>query len=453
MKNKIVFECESCGYTSSKWSGKCPGCGEWNTMNEKEAREEKSSASRTVFSSQEEPRLLDELDGTDYIRNKTGSNELDRVLGGGLVSGSVVLLCGEPGIGKSTLLLQICSGLGKLGEVLYVSGEESAPQLKLRAKRLGVKSPSLYVLTETNAERIVSGMDKLHPKFVIIDSIQTMFLDKLSSAPGSVTQVKESAMFFINKAKSEGVPIILVGHVNKEGAIAGPKVLEHMVDAVLYFEGDRQTSMRIIRAVKNRFGSTNELGVYDMDETGLTEVPNPSEMLLSGRPLGVSGNCTVCTLEGTRPILAEIQSLVTPSYYPSPKRTASGLDVNRLCLLLALLEKRLGLRYSSQDVYLNVIGGLRIDDTASDLPTALSLVSGLRDIPFPDDTAAFGELGLSGECRPVSNAELRVKECAALGFKKIILPQKCVEKIDKNKYGIELLGVKSIYEAIRIFGK
>ncbi len=453
MKNKTVFECESCGYTSAKWSGKCPGCGEWNTMNEKEAQVERTGASRTVLSSGEEPRLLDELDGADYIRTKTGSGELDRVLGGGLVSGSVVLLCGEPGIGKSTLLLQICSALGKLGEVLYVSGEESAPQLKLRAKRLKVKSPALYVLTETNAERIVSGIDKLHPKFVIIDSIQTMFLDKLSSAPGSVTQVKESAMFFINKAKSEGIPIILVGHVNKEGAIAGPKVLEHMVDAVLYFEGDRQTSMRIIRAVKNRFGSTNEVGVFDMDETGLTEVPNPSEMLLSGRPLGVSGNCTVCTLEGTRPILAEIQSLVTPSYYPSPKRTASGLDVNRLCLLLALLEKRLGLRYSSQDVYLNVIGGLRIDDTASDLPTALSLVSGLRDIPFPDDTAAFGELGLSGECRPVSNAELRVKECASLGFKKVILPQKCAEKIDKSKYSIELLGVKSIYEAIRIFGK
>ncbi len=453
MKTKTVFECESCGYTSSKWSGKCPGCGEWNTMNEREAQAEKSSASRSVFSSSQAPLRLDELESIDYIRNNTGSGELDRVLGGGLVSGSVVLLCGEPGIGKSTLLLQICSGLGRFGQVLYVSGEESCPQLKLRAQRLGVSSPSLYVMTETNAEKIVDGIDKLKPKFVIIDSIQTMYLDKLSSAPGSVTQVKESAMFFINKAKSEGIPIILVGHVNKEGAIAGPKVLEHMVDAVLYFEGDRQTSLRIIRAVKNRFGSTNEVGVFDMDEHGLTEVPNPSAMLLSGRPLGVSGNCTVCTLEGTRPILAEIQSLVTPSYYPSPKRTASGLDVNRVCLLLALLEKRMGLRYSSHDVYMNVIGGLRIDDTASDLPTALSLVSGLRDIPFPDDTAAFGELGLSGECRPVSNVDTRIKECAAMGFKKIILPFKCAEKADKTKYDTELIGVKSIYEAIRIFGK
>ncbi len=453
MKNKTVFECESCGYTSSKWSGKCPGCGEWNTMNEREARVEKTSASRSVFSSNEGPVLLDELDTVDHIRSKTGSGELDRVLGGGIVPGSVVLMCGEPGIGKSTLLLQICSDLGKSGTVLYVSGEESAPQLKMRAQRLGVKSDSLYVLTETNVERIVNGIDKLSPSFVIIDSVQTVFSDKLTSAPGSVTQVKESAMFFINKAKNDGIPIILVGHVNKEGAIAGPKVLEHMVDAVLYFEGERQTSLRIIRAVKNRFGSTNEVGVFDMGEKGLTEVPNPSQMLLSGRPLGVSGNCTVCTMEGTRPILAEIQSLVTPSYYPSPKRTASGLDVNRLCLLLALLEKRLGLRYSSHDVYLNVIGGLRIDDTASDLPTALSLVSGLRDIPFPDDTAAFGELGLSGECRPVSNAELRVKECASLGFKKIVLPIKCAEKIDSGKYNIELIGIKSIYEAIRIFGK
>lgn len=423
-------------------------------MSERENAPEPTSNGRmSVAFPFSEPKTLEELQLPDYIRTHTGSTELDRVLGGGLVDGSVVLMCGEPGIGKSTLLLQICSGLGEHGSVLYVSGEESASQLKLRAKRLDVKSKSLYVLTETNVERITAAADKLRPNFMIIDSIQTMYSDKIQSSPGSVTQVKECAMHFINTAKAYSIPMLLVGHVNKEGAIAGPKVLEHMVDTVLYFEGDRQTSLRIIRSIKNRFGSTNEVGVFDMDEHGLAEVPNPSEMLLSGRPLGVSGNCTVCTVEGTRPILAEIQALVTPSYYPSPKRTSSGIDANRLCLLLALLERRLGLKYSTHDAYINVIGGLRLEDTASDLPAALALVSGLRDIPFPDNIAAFGELGLSGECRPVSNAEARIKECASMGFERIIIPSKNAEKVNAEKYGTELIGVKSIYEAIRIFGK
>lgn len=423
-------------------------------MTEREQAPEPPSSGRlSVVFPTSEPKTLDELQLPDYVRTRTGSNELDRVLGGGLVDGSVVLMCGEPGIGKSTLLLQICSGLGKNGSVLYVSGEESASQLKLRAERLEVKSKNLYVLTETNAERIIAAATKLKPGYIIIDSIQTMYSDKIQSSPGSVTQVKECAMHFINTAKAYSTPIILVGHVNKEGAIAGPKVLEHMVDAVLYFEGDRQTSLRIIRAIKNRFGSTNEVGVFDMDEHGLTEVPNPSEMLLSGRPLGVSGNCAVCTMEGTRPILAEIQALVTPSYYPSPKRTSSGIDVNRLCLLLALLERRLGLKYSTHDAYINVIGGLRLEDTASDLPVALALVSGLRDIPFPDNIAAFGELGLSGECRPVSGVEARIKECASMGFEQVILPYKNAQRLSDEKYGIKLIGVKSIYEAIRIFGK
>lgn len=423
-------------------------------MTEREQAPEPSVNGRlSVVFPASEPKTLDELQLPDYVRTRTGSNELDRVLGGGLVDGSVVLMCGEPGIGKSTLLLQICSGLGKSGNVLYVSGEESASQLKLRAERLEVKSKNLYVLTETNAERVIGAATKLKPGYIIIDSIQTMYSDKVQSSPGSVTQVKECAMHFINTAKAYSIPIILVGHVNKEGAIAGPKVLEHMVDAVLYFEGDRQTSLRIIRAIKNRFGSTNEVGVFDMDEHGLTEVPNPSEMLLSGRPLGVSGNCAVCTMEGTRPILAEIQALVTPSYYPSPKRTSSGIDVNRLCLLLALLERRLGLKYSTHDAYINVIGGLRLEDTAADLPVALALVSGLRDMPFPDSIAAFGELGLSGECRPVSAAESRIKECASMGFEQIILPHKNAQQLSGEKYGIKLIGVKSIYEAIRIFGK
>lgn len=453
MKTKTIYECQSCGHTTSKWFGRCPACSEYNTLTEKEEIAEQPTKRAGLVLSQSEVMPLDGLELPEYVRTDTGSGELDRVLGGGLVDGSVVLLCGEPGIGKSTLLLQISSSLAKGGDVLYVSGEESASQLKLRAKRLGVTSRGLYVLTETNTERIIRAAQKLKPKFMIIDSIQTMYSDKTSSSPGSVTQVKDAAMQFIELGKAYSVPIILVGHVNKEGAIAGPKVLEHMVDAVLYFEGDRQTSLRIIRAVKNRFGSTNEVGVFDMDEQGLTEVPNPSEMLLSGRPVGVSGNCTVCTMEGTRPILAEVQALVTPSYYPSPKRTSSGIDTNRLCLLLALLERRLGLRYSSHDVYMNVIGGIRIDDTASDLPASLALVSGLRDIPFPDDIAAFGELGLSGECRPVTNAEARVKECASLGFSGVILPSKNAERIDGDKYGIKLIPIKSIYEAIRIFGK
>ncbi len=453
MKNTTQFICEECGYTSAKWLGRCPSCGQWNTMQEHEViHESKSTNKRLLSFKDEEPVLLCESQIEEYIRSDTGCGELNRVLGGGLVDGSVVLLCGEPGIGKSTLLLQISSTVGEGGAVLYVSGEESKGQIKLRANRLNANGKSLYVLTESNVEKIITHIDKVKPSVVIIDSVQTMYLDRINSAPGSVSQVRESAMCFINKAKSEGISIILVGHVNKEGAIAGPKVLEHMVDAVLYFEGDRRQAVRVIRAVKNRFGSTNEIGVFEMRDKGLFEVPNPSEMLLSGRPVGVSGNCTVCMVEGSRPLLAEIQALVTTTYFPAPRRTSSGYDVNRVCLIIAVLEKRLGLRFSSFDAYINVIGGLRVDEPAADLALALALVSSIKDVAFPDDIAVMGELGLAGELRAVSGAVMRVKECARLGFKRVMVPELNADEL-KDIRDIEIVKVKSIFDAITIFEK
>lgn len=422
-------------------------------MNEYTVRTEdkKGSSKRLLSFGDDEPELLSQSKNEEYIRSDTGCGELNRVLGGGLVDGSVVLLCGEPGIGKSTLLLQISNTVGQSGKVLYVSGEESRGQIKLRADRLKAKGDALYVLTEANVEKIISHIDKLKPAVVIIDSIQTMFIDRINSAPGSVSQVRESAMCFINKAKGEGISIILVGHVNKEGAIAGPKVLEHMVDAVLYFEGERKQSVRVIRAVKNRFGSTNEIGVFEMSDKGLLEVPNPSEMLLSGRPVGVSGNCTVCMVEGSRPLLAEIQALVTPTYFPSPRRTSSGYDVNRACLIVAVLEKRLGLRFSSFDAYINVIGGLRVDEPAADLALALALISSIKDAPVPDDIAVMGELGLAGELRAVNNAVMRVKECARLGFKRVMVPELNEEEL-KDVTGVQIIKVKSIFDAITVIG-
>ena len=453
MKKTTQFICSECGYTSAKWLGKCPSCGQWNTMEEHTAVEEdkKSMGKRLLSFGDDEPVLLNASDNEEYLRSDTGCGELNRVLGGGLVDGSAVLLCGEPGIGKSTLLLQISSTVGEGRPVLYVSGEESRGQIKLRANRLSANYDNLYVLTEANVEKILTHIDKIKPAVVIIDSIQTMYLDRINSAPGSVSQVREGAMCFINKAKSEGVSMILVGHVNKEGAIAGPKVLEHMVDAVLYFEGERRQSVRVIRAAKNRFGSTNEIGVFEMTDKGLCEVPNPSEMLLSGRPVGVSGNCTVCMVEGSRPLLAEIQALVTTTYFPSPKRTSSGYDTNRACLIIAVLEKRLGLRFSSFDAYINVIGGLRIDEPAADLALALALISSIKDIPVPDDIAVMGELGLSGELRAVSGAVMRVKECARLGFRRVMVPALNSEELKEIK-DIEIIKVKSVFDAIRIFG-
>lgn len=454
MKLKTVYVCTECGSQCSKWSGQCPHCGKWNCL-EEEVIDTAPAVSKlpkrpsVASSGDSRATKFSELSLPTYIRTDTGLSELDRVLGGGLVTGSVVLLSGEPGIGKSTLLMQISDVLGKSRKVLYVSGEESGGQLSLRAKRLGVAGDQLYILTETNLEQILSEADAVKPDVMILDSIQTIYSDKVSSAPGSVTQVRECAMAFLAKAKSEGISMLLVGHVNKEGGIAGPKVLEHMVDAVLYFEGERQQAYRIIRAVKNRFGSVSEIGVFEMTDKGLCEVANPSEMLLSGRPKGVSGNCALCTMEGTRPLIAEIQALVTPTVFPSPRRTGNGVEYNRMYLIIAVLEKRLGLKFYQNDVYMNVIGGLSISEPAADMAIATALVSSLTDRVVPDDLLIIGELGLAGECRAVSNLEQRVREAARLGFTRAIVPFRNVEKRPIQVEGMKIIPVKSVFEVIK----
>lgn len=455
---KTVYICSSCSQISPKWMGKCPACGAWNSfvedvINTSQEKEDKKSKS-DVYSlpGESSATQFDQLRLSDYSRSETGLSELDRVLGGGLVNGSVVLLSGEPGIGKSTLLIQISDSIGRSKRVLYVSGEESGGQIKIRADRLKIGGENLFVLTENNIDKIIKEIDRLHPEILIVDSIQTMFSDNAASSPGSVTQVKESAMVLINKAKSENISVIMVGHVNKEGGIAGPKVLEHMVDAVLYFEGDRRQSYRIIRAIKNRFGSTNEIGVFEMTDRGLVQIPNPSEMLLADRPKNTSGNCAVCIIEGTRPLIAEIQALVSSTAFPAPRRTTNGMDYNRMCLVLAVLEKRLGLRFSANDVYLNVIGGIDIDEPAADMATALALISSLTDKIVPDDLVAFGELGLAGECRAVSELERRINEAARLGFTKAVIPERGSDKLHTDKK-ITLIPVSSIYEALKVLVK
>ena len=459
-QTKTVFSCTSCGYQSLKWLGKCPRCGSWNSFTEEIEEEVPASSAagketrRFSVGSGLGAMPLDDIDEDECIRTETGLGELDRVLGGGLVRGSAVLLTGEPGIGKSTLLLQISGILSRSRKVLYVSGEESSGQIKLRAGRLGVGGKQIYVLCESNTEKIIKECAAKKPDVLIVDSVQTTFIPELSSSPGSVTQVRESALSFISMAKNDGISVILVGHVNKEGSIAGPKILEHMVDAVLCFEGERQQAYRIIRAVKNRYGSTDEIGVFEMTDRGLLEVPNPSEVLLAGRPRKVSGNCAVCTVEGTRPVIAEIQALVSPTNFPSPRRTVNGIDYNRMCMVSAVLEKRLGLKFSQNDIYLNVIGGLRLDEPACDAALALAMISSITDRTVPDDLALIGEIGLAGECRAVSSVDSRVRECERLGFSKIAVPYRNIEKRHiETPEGVELIPLKNVYELLLLLGK
>lgn len=453
-KIKSVYVCQECGWESSKWVGKCQGCNQWNTMEEEIKNTSKtissySSKNDKISSIYNSPVSMRNIDTKNEERYKTGLKEFDRVLGGGIVKGSLVLLGGDPGIGKSTILLQVCNRLGNELKILYVSGEESKRQIKLRSDRLGVDCEQLYVITETDIEIVAQVIQNEKPDLVMIDSIQTMNLTELSSSPGSVTQVRECTNLLMKTAKSLETPVMIVGHVNKDGAIAGPKVLEHIVDAVLHFEGDKQMSYRILRAVKNRYGSTNEIGVFQMTNDGLSEVENPSMMLLSGRPKNVSGTCVACAMEGSRPILAEIQGLVTNSGFGNPRRMATGFDYNRMNLILAVLEKRAGYFFSSADTYINVVGGLRLDEPAVDLAVAMSLISSLKDVALSENALAFGEIGLAGEIRGVSQAQARISESARLGFTKIILPYQNLKNIKRNEIdsNIELVGVRNIREA------
>lgn len=447
-KPKTVFICNQCGYECAKWNGRCPECGEWNTFEEMEqAVSVKTGAVRKKSVLTDKIMGLSDIDVNADVRYETGIGELDRVLGGGLVKGSLVLLGGSPGIGKSTLLLQMCQNLGKKYSVLYVSGEESARQIKLRADRLDVDTDSLYILTITDAEAVSDTIVSSKPDIVIIDSIQTMNISAITSSPGSLTQVRECTNLFMHTAKDNEIPIIIVGHVNKDGAIAGPKVMEHIVDAVLYFEGERNLSCRILRTVKNRYGSTNEIGVFEMLDKGLCEVENPSQMLLSGRPEGVSGTCVTCTMEGLRPILAEVQALASKTTFAAPRRMAKGYDFNRMSIIIAVMEKRAGMFFGNLDVYLNVVGGFRIDETAGDLAAAMCLYSGTLDAPLPESMIAFGEVGLGGEVRAVSNAVQRIKEAERMGFEVCVLPKQSLSGININNYNIKLIGVSNIKEA------
>ena len=447
--SKTVFVCRECGKESPKWLGKCPDCQSWNSFDEETVNNtEKAAINKGRNAYADKAERFSELELPTYMRTKTGMGELDRVLGGGLVDRSVVLLSGEPGIGKSTLLLQICAELSKTRKVLYVSGEESKGQLKLRAERLKIVGDGIYLLTETDIDRILEECESIKPDVIIIDSVQTLFSMRFSSVPGSITQVRESAMALIGYGKGNGAAVFMVAHVNKEGGISGPKVVEHMVDAVLYFEGERTNSYRIIRAIKNRFGSTNEIGVFEMSDTGLVEIPNPSELVMAERPKNTSGSCAGCVMQGSRPIISEIQALVTKSVYATGKRTSDGFDYNRMCLLIAVLEKRMGLKFYENDVYLNVAGGIRLDEPSADLSIAMALISGITDKVIPDNLIAFGELGLSGEVRAVSHIEYRVKEAVRLGFTKIILPKKNLTKSLKVPSAVELCGVSNIYQVL-----
>ena len=447
-KTRTVFFCTNCGNESLKWMGRCPGCGAYNTIEEHIEKPMAAGRAKSAPVGQSRrPQRIREVTSGGELRFSTGMGELDRVLGGGAVAGSLVLVGGAPGIGKSTLLLQICVQLCAGRRVLYISGEESEKQLKLRAERLGVSPEDLYILSETRLSDVVAAIEATQPDILIVDSIQTLYNEENDSSPGSVSQVKDCTMTMMQLSKSQGITVFVVGHINKDGNIAGPKVLEHMVDSVLYFEGDSNTSYRLLRAAKNRFGSTNEIGVFEMMDTGLVEVPNPSQMLLEGRPEGASGTCVSCVMEGTRPVLAEVQALVTKTSFNVPRRAADGFDFNRAVLLMAVLEKRAGMKLNAFDAYINVIGGLRLDEPSADLSVALAVASSYRDLPIADELVAMGEVGLTGEIRAISNMNQRLGEVSRLGFKKCIIPRSGSDKLEIPA-GLTVYRVRNLLEAI-----
>lgn len=456
-KLKTIYVCTQCGETSPRWLGRCPSCGSWNTMTEDVVAEPTKSASgrsaapaRVPGQTSLKPLRLKNVSTTEEkSRIVTGIRELDRVLGGGIVLGSVILIGGEPGIGKSTILLQLCGEVSRTRNVLYVTGEESVRQIKLRAERLRVPQDNISLVAESDVDEICGLIEQMKPDLVVIDSIQTMRCTDVASSSGTVSQVKESTARFLSVAKTNEIPTFIVGHVNKDGAIAGPKVMEHIVDTVLYFEGDKTLPYRVLRAVKNRYGSTNEIGMFDMTGKGLEQIENPSQVMLEGRPIGISGTCVACVMEGTRPVLSEIQSLVTKTTFPSPRRTASGFDYNRMYLLLAVLEKRAGYVFANQDVYVNIIGGLRLDETACDLPVCLAMASSLLDLPVPEKTLAIGEVGLGGEIRSVPHLETRLREAQRVGFDTAIVPKHNLKMIDPAQFpGLHLVGAAYLREAI-----
>ena len=450
MKNKTVFVCNECGYESGKWLGKCPACNSWNTFFEQKVVESKNKAG-AIAKEKTKPQKLNTYEAKDTIRTSTGFDELDRVLGGGLVKGSLILLGGEPGIGKSTLILQICNKVKGEGKVLYVSGEESAEQIKLRADRLGINNEDILFLGETDIDIVNEAIVEVNPKLVIIDSIQTMYSDELTAAAGSVSQVREITSQVMRICKSRNITTIIIGHVTKEGNIAGPRVLEHMVDTVLYLEGERYFSYRILRGVKNRFGSTNEIGMFEMREEGMCEITNPSDVLISEREDNPAGSCIVACMEGTRPMLVELQALTTQSVFGFPKRTANGIDFNRLAILIAVIEKKTGLSLGSQDVYVNVVGGLRLNEPSVDLGIIMVVSSIYKNKPISKDCVIIGEVGLTGEVRRVNMIEKRIKEAEKLGFKKCIIPESN-KKLLKDKFKLDIIGVKDVQEALRKVG-
>lgn len=453
-KFKTVYVCSNCGEKYHKWQGQCSSCRQWNTIEEDVVIQSTSSLSKkgsTLVSSKIDFMDLNDVEADDnHIRIKTGISELDRVLGGGIVQGAGMLIGGEPGAGKSTLLLQICGNMCHKHKVIYVSGEESVNQIKLRANRLGIDGKNISIASETDVLSICASIEELKPDVMIIDSIQTMNYSEISSSPGSVSQVRESTSMLLSTAKRCNTALFIVGHVNKDGAIAGPKVMEHIVDTVLYFEGDKTLPYKILRASKNRYGSTNEIGMFDMTTKGIIEITNPSMILLEGRSASVSGSCVTCVIEGTRPILTEIQALATKTGFGTPRRASSGIDYNRLNLLLAVMEKRAGYYMQNLDVYVNVVGGLELDETSIDLAVILSVISGLGEKSIPDDLVVIGEVGLGGEVRAVTNIDSRLKEIERLGFKKAIIPYQCMSKIDLSEYNLEVYGVQNIKQAIKL---